>query len=166
MIEWPENVQLIFAPNPILNEVCVLLRKEPVPQHIMLQMVSIMNERYGVGIAAPQVGLPYSFFIMQNQKGINYRLICDPVIVSYSDESNIGVEGCLSIPNLKLPVRRSDTIVVSHTEYLFDANGNISDPSIISCGSVCDFDARVYQHEYDHTQGVLYPSRYAELFIG
>ncbi|MBU1219297.1 peptide deformylase [Myxococcota bacterium] len=101
----------------------------------------------GVGLAAPQIGLNRRIFLvmLQNQKKEIITCI-DPVIVEKSVEKEDGYEGCLSIPGFGALVPRHSSLKVTFS----DRKGT---PKTLS---VKGFEARIFQHEYDHLEGVLY----------
>lgn len=105
----------------------------------------------GVGLAANQVGVSKSVFIVdlsisEEETNQSPLILINPVIQYYSDEIVEDLEGCLSIPQLYEKVPRSKSIVVKfydlkEKEHTLEAE---------------DFLARVIQHEYDHLQGILF----------
>ena len=106
----------------------------------------------GVGIAGPQVAIGVrAILVMLDARSDHPRvqLFVNPRIVERSDEVTADYEGCLSVPDVCGLVKRSRRIVVEHgvaglaTERL----------------EVSDFDARIFQHEIDHLEGVLYIDR-------
>ncbi len=117
----------------------------------------------GVGIAAPQIGINKRIFIIEYyQKDITRysntgdcprKIIINPEILSVSNEQISFNEGCLSLPGLRGTVNRSVKISYQY----FDQFGNLYR------GEDDGFFARVFQHEYDHLDGMLYPMRMNDL---
>lgn len=107
-------------------------------------MLETMREQYGVGIAAPQVGIMRRMFIAEPEPGRVYFMI-NPVILEQSG-SQIDDEGCLSVPGMIGTVERPQKIKIQ----AMDLEGETH------VYEFEDFDARVMCHEYDHLEGVLY----------
>jgi peptide deformylase len=106
----------------------------------------------GVGLAAPQVGLGVcAVLVMLDARGEapHVELFVNPRIVERGDASELDYEGCLSIPGVCGLVRRSRALVLEH--------GLPGEPRRRL--EVADFDARIFQHELDHLDGVLYLDR-------
>lgn len=131
--------------DPILRKHC-----REIPQvtdrirMTMEDMLETMREEYGVGIAGPQVGVMRRMFVAEPEPGRVYFMI-NPVITE-QEGSQIGEEGCLSVPDLVGTVERPEKIKITaldldgvEQEYEFEG-----------------FDARVMCHEYDHLEGILY----------
>ncbi len=119
-------------------------------------LVTIQQEN-GVGIAAPQVSRSFRLFIVASRPNPRYpdapkmepTAIINPKIIATSAEKVFGWEGCLSVPEIRGWVPRHQTIEV---EYL-DRNGHLCQSQFT------DFVARIFQHEYDHLDGILFPDR-------
>ena len=120
-------------------------------------MLVTVADANGVGIAAPQVFEPLSLFIVASRPNPRYphatemepTAMINPEILWVSDEQEKGWEGCLSIPGLRGLVPRHRRIGV---RYLNRA-GEVREEEY------ADFLARVFQHEFDHVQGVVYLDR-------
>jgi peptide deformylase len=118
------------------------------------QMLETMREANGVGLAAPQVGVLQRFFVAEspedeenNQPRETYVLF-NPEIVKNSGEQ-VGYEGCLSIPGYIGEVARADKVTVKGLDergrpVRYKAEGYL---------------ARVFQHEIDHLDGVLFTDK-------
>ena len=109
-------------------------------------LIETMVDREGLGLSSNQCGLPYRVFVMWS----NPTKVCfNPRIVDYVGEPIQFSEGCLSYPNLYVKIKRPVGVRVryqtpdgeTHTE---DFNG---------------MTARIFQHELDHLDGIVYTSR-------
>jgi peptide deformylase len=101
----------------------------------------------GVGLAAPQVGVPRRLFTFDS--GEESGAFANPEIVWRSDETQEGEEGCLSIPGVYFPVTRAMKVRVQAR----DLNGEPLEHEAEG------FLARIFQHEIDHLAGVLFVDR-------
>jgi peptide deformylase len=111
------------------------------------EMLDLMYEGKGLGLAGPQVELPYQIFVMnlepeQRDKGKAY---INPVIMERKGSVE-GEEGCLSFPGLFAKVRRAKTIRFQ----AYDLKSQLVE------GTASDLEARVWQHEVDHLHGELF----------
>jgi peptide deformylase len=102
----------------------------------------------GVGLAAPQVGLPLRVFVTDIE-GDKKRIFINPEIVLTSQEQVSFEEGCLSLPKLYLDVVRPELIKIQ----AWNEKGR---PFTLELDG---FLARVVQHEYDHLEGILFIDR-------
>ncbi len=116
------------------------------------QMITLMNLSKGVGLAANQVGLDSQIFVMTNKYGEKFSII-NPTVIAASKEIVEGDEGCLSFPGLILKVKRAQLIAVE----FYDPKGDKQNLEFT------DWDARVFQHEFDHLFGVNFINRVSKL---
>lgn len=124
---------------------------------IIQNMFSTMRNANGIGLAGNQVGLDKQIFIIdvspvEDYEHIKPIVMINPEIVKYSDEKVIMEEGCLSLPELRADVERSENIIV---KYLSPAE---QEEEI----EASDLFARVILHEYDHLIGKMIPDRVSE----
>lgn len=105
----------------------------------------------GVGIAAPQVGVSRNIIWVQrfDKENEPFEVYFNPVILSKSAETVTRDEGCLSIPDCRGPVERPNVIQIS---YVNQKGAQMTE-------TVEGFTARIFQHEIDHLNGVLYTDR-------
>jgi peptide deformylase len=113
------------------------------------EMTELMYQARGLGLAAPQVALPYQLLVM-NITGDPEQPECEevfinPRIVERKDFVTTE-EGCLSFPGLYQNIRRSQTIKVQ----AYNLKGELVEKKI------SDIEARAWQHEIDHLNGVLF----------
>ncbi|WP_396179011.1 peptide deformylase [Flavobacterium sp.] len=108
----------------------------------------------GIGIATPQVGINRNLFWVQrfDKVGEPFELYINPKITWRSALLRKGMEGCLSIPDISGEVLRNYTIQVAY----LDKDGNFHEEIVEG------FTAVVFQHEYDHLNGVLFTDRLKE----
>jgi peptide deformylase len=116
-------------------------------KRIIADMTETMWHEVGIGLAAPQVGLPYRILVMDDGAG-GARALINPVIASRSGTIR-EEEGCLSLPGIFGMVERSKTVTVS----AMDADGK---PVSFEASGLR---ARVVQHELDHLDGILFIDR-------
>ena len=119
-------------------------------------MVETMRQAPGVGLAAPQVNAPLRVIVVEypekdDEEDAHPKLfaVVNPEIVRSSDESEIGTEGCLSIPNVLGDVERACAVYVKG----YSRRGQ---PVKIKANGWL---ARIFQHEIDHLDGVLFVDR-------
>ncbi len=124
-------------------------------QNIVNEMIDIIKSmKIGVGLAAPQIGHNIQIFIanINKDKIEPTMVIVNPQIIKFSSEKNRQFESCLSVPYYRGLVERATKIEIKYQ----DRNGNFKE-MIAS-----EYLARVFQHEIDHLNGVLYPNRMIE----
>ncbi|MDO5844048.1 MAG: peptide deformylase [Methanocorpusculum sp.] len=132
----------------------VLTKKAEPVASITPELISAMNEMAAdlkslsaVGLAAPQVGVSERYFVMH--AGDKLRLVINPEIIKEGSASVEMEEGCVSVPGIHKKVRRPRRISVKYT----DENGNeVSE-------ELKDYPARVFMHEYDHLDGIMFVDR-------
>lgn len=123
-------------------------------------MFETMDKAPGVGLAAPQIGVGLRIFTYDyadddgtERRGviINPTLEVGPIIDEPADEET-EIEGCLSVPGERFPLKRAENVVVTGVD--LDRN-----PIRIEADG---WFARIFQHEFDHLNGLLYVDRLAE----
>jgi peptide deformylase len=126
-------------------------------QELIADLIATAQAANGVGIAAPQVASSVRLFIVASRPSPRYpyaptmepTAIIDPQIIDRSTEMVMGWEGCLSVPGVRGLVPRHQSIEVTY----FTANGEFVQRKLT------DFIARIFQHELDHLDGILFPDR-------
>lgn len=126
-------------------------------QALIEDMLVTVADANGVGIAAPQVFEPLSLFIVASQPNQRYpnapqmvpAAMINPEILWASGEKEKGWEGCLSIPGIRGLVPRHRRIGVRYQNQA----GEVREEEYT------DFLARVFQHEFDHVQGLVFIDR-------
>ena len=109
------------------------------------QMVSIMRDALGVGLAATQLGIMHRLLVFQAGLDATPTAIVNPELEWLSDELAIAEEGCLSLPGVTVDVERPLHARVRGR----DVHG---EPLLVEASGL---EARVLQHEIDHLDGVL-----------
>ncbi len=118
-------------------------------------MFETMDASYGVGLAAPQVGiLKRVITIDDNAEENNTRMYMINPVITRKDGSDVCREGCLSIPGKQGDVERATDIDVSYE----NLNGEKLEMN------AKDFLARIIQHEIDHLDGILYTDRALQMY--
>ena len=145
--------------NPILRRQAQALEKVTEPKILQLidDLITTAETNNGVGIAAPQVSESYRLFILASRPTLRYprapkmnpTAIINPDIISYSEEKAKNWEGCLSVPGLRGLVPRYRAIEVEYTTITGDRVRKI----------FTDFIARIFQHELDHLNGLVFLDR-------
>ena len=146
--------KIIKGDNPILKEVC-----KPINSHADLSQgysgnngnIIVFLKRIisatdnGLGLAAPQIGIPKRAFIIRpNLKKKEEMFICiNPEIIEYSELKTVMMEGCLSFPDVFTEIERYQEIKVRY----LNAKLEICEHWLV------DFEARIFQHELDHLNG-------------
>lgn len=126
-------------------------------QNLIREMMDIVEQAEGVGIAAPQIYQSLRIFIMSSKPNARYpdaplmpvTAIINPEIVEACTEIEKGWEGCLSVPGMRGLVPRHKTIIVRY----FDQQGQAQQTVFT------DFIARIFQHELDHLDGLTFIDR-------
>lgn len=149
----------------------VLKKKaEPITQDypeleaLITNMFETMYGAYGVGLAAPQIGLPIRLFVVdtepfaddedlskEEQEAMKdfKQVFINPEILEETGDEWAFNEGCLSIPDVREDVFRKPTVTIKFQDEKFNAHTMTYNGLI----------ARVIQHEYDHIEGVLFTDR-------
>ena len=152
--------KIVTLPEPVLRRKAhAVTRFDKDFQTLINDMVETMREAPGVGLAAPQVGLSERLIVVEYYEREEDEevenapkkvwAIANPEIIKASEEKLMGVEGCLSIPNLVGEVERHAAIQVK------GLNRHGKPTKIKAEGWL----ARIFQHEIDHLNGVLFTDR-------
>ncbi|WP_414542827.1 peptide deformylase [Nostoc sp. CCY0012] len=153
------ELPIIQLGNPILRQKAAWvddIQDEHI-QKLIDDLTATVAKANGVGIAAPQVAASYRLFIVASRPNLRYphaptmepTAMINPRIISHSTETVKGWEGCLSVPGIRGLVPRYEKIEVAYT----DRNGKLQKQEFT------DFVARIFQHEYDHLDGLVFVDR-------
>jgi peptide deformylase len=155
--------------DPVLRKVGEAITPQyPDLKETIASMYETMYNAYGVGLAAPQVGLAIRVFVIdtapfsededlskeeQWQLKNFKRTFINTKIIKEEGELWGFNEGCLSIPEVREDVYRNETITIEYCDEDFNTKTEVFDGLI----------ARVIQHEYDHIEGVLFTDKISTL---
>jgi peptide deformylase len=125
-------------------------------QNLTQDLLDTMQEEGGIGIAAPQIGVSLRVMVVASQPNARYPqapamtpiVMLNPLLEWSSDVVVKDWEGCLSVPGIRARVPRSTHIRVSYTDATTLQVTHIE---------YHDFVARVWLHEFDHLNGIVYP---------
>ncbi|MEJ5993947.1 peptide deformylase [Pedobacter sp. Du54] len=148
------KLPIVAYGDPVLKKVCVDIEETyPDLQQLISNMFETMNNANGVGLAAPQVGLPIRLFIVdtkaEEDEEIFKKVFINAQILEETGEPWAFNEGCLSIPEIREDIMRKPTILIRY----YDQNWKLHEEK------VSGFAARVIQHEYDHIEGKLFTDK-------
>jgi peptide deformylase len=157
--------EIVTTPEPVLRQRARKVRgvtKEI--QNLMDDMVETMREAPGVGLAAPQVGISQRVIVVEfaeqsddpeaPPKPAKLYTVANPEIIRHSTDTEIANEGCLSIPGYIGEVERFSIVTVKG----LNRNG---EPFRLKAKGWL---ARIFQHEIDHLDGVLYIDRATQVW--
>jgi peptide deformylase len=142
------SMKILSHPNPALAAgACdVDPTTDDSLRNLAAKMASAMYAAPGIGLAAPQLGVLKRVIVYDlSEDGKGLTALCNPVIVDSSEECEVDEEGCLSLPGINVPVKRSCTVTcegldLEGKQVRIEAEG---------------LAARLFQHEIDHLEGVL-----------
>ena len=151
--------------DPVLKKKAVVISSDYKDlKTLVANMYETMYGAYGVGLAAPQIGLSIRLFLVDTApfsedeslsayeakalKNFKKTFINPEIIEEIGKEWNFN-EGCLSIPNIREEVSRKPKIKIRYQDENFNSYVEVYDGLI----------ARVIQHEYDHIQGILFTDK-------
>src|SRR3989338_1431138 len=152
IVKAPDG-RLRFQTKPVIKINSALLNtlKE------MVKLTKTFKDPEGVGLAANQVGLEESFFVVKNgpptgETGEKFIKVINPKLISTSKRTKKYFEGCLSVPNMWGEVIRHTNIRVSYQD---ETGKNVTQP-------LRGVLAWIFQHEIDHLNGLLFSDKVLE----
>ncbi len=155
---------IVTVEDPILRAIAAPVPHEAITSNQTRETIRDMQkalaaERFGVAIAAPQIGVSVRIFIVSGKVYASHekseytseaypdRIFINPEVLKSSRKQRVGNEGCLSVPFKYGPrVMRSEQITLRY----YDENGEQHEHG------ASGFLAQIYQHEIDHLNGILY----------
>lgn len=155
--------------DPVLRKVGEDISQDyPNLNELITNMYDTMYNAYGVGLAAPQIGLAIRLFIIDTEpfsdsddlsekeqdqlRGFKQTFINPKMLIEEGEEWSFN-EGCLSIPDVREDVYRNEKITIEYLDENFNKKTEVYDGLI----------ARVIQHEYDHIEGILFTDKISSL---
>ena len=143
----PEQLTIVHYPHDVLRQ-----KAKPITsvteevKAVTAKMIELMHQAPGVGLAAPQVGLPWRMFVANptGEPGDD-RVYINPQLTGATGGNAARDEGCLSLPGITVEVTRPTEITIRAT--------NLDGEAFEDSGG--DLIARIWQHEYDHLDGIL-----------
>ncbi len=154
-----DSLPIVELGNPRLRQVSEAIADFTTPpiQDLINKLLVTVKQSNGVGIAAPQVGELVRLFIVASRPTLRYpqaptmepTAMINPRILSHSSDLAKDWEGCLSVPGLRGLVSRYRAIAVEYT----GRDGKLHRQELT------DFVARIFQHELDHLDGLVFLDR-------
>jgi peptide deformylase len=149
--------EIVTLPDPILRRKARTITHFDADLQILIDdMIETMRQAPGVGLAAPQVGVSDRLIVVeypeddeQEDSPKKLYVVANPEIKTISEETEMGIEGCLSIPNLHGEVERALAVTVK-------GQTRHGQPFKIKARNWL---ARIFQHEIDHLDGVVFTDR-------
>ena len=143
-------LHVIHYPDPRLSEVATAVQEfGPDLKALTERMFELLFQSRGVGLAGPQVGLTLRLFVSSpGFDPADRRVYVNPRII-HADGKQECEEGCLSLPGISCKIKRYAAVTVEAQ----DADGNRFEES------GAELQARIYQHEIDHLDGILLVNR-------
>ena len=150
-----KRLKLIEAPHNILTTKVkdFDFKLYDAPQ-LSVEMIDIMLFHAGRGLSANQLNLDARIFVMQKSSG-EFVTVITPKKISKSKTTQIDTEGCLSYPNVFLEISRPQSVEV---EYYDEHENKVTE-------FLTGINARCFQHELDHLNGVVYTSKVSSLKV-
>ncbi|MDN4752940.1 peptide deformylase [Porphyromonadaceae bacterium W3.11] len=147
----------IYGTDVLREETKEIEADYPGLEKLIANMFETMYQSDGVGLAAPQVGKSIRLFVIdaspvaedfEDSKDFK-RVVINPEIISSSEEVVSMWEGCLSLPGLSEKVERPASVTVKYLNERFELVEE----------TLHNFNARVFQHEYDHLEETLFTDK-------
>lgn len=139
-----------------------ILQQKSIPvKEVTLDLITLVQDMFdtmynsqGIGLSANQVGRKEALFVIDLSPVDEFKdhkpiVFLNPKIIKRSEETELGDEGCLSIPDVRAEVDRPAAITITYYDL------ELKEHSLNADG----FFARVIQHEYDHLQGIYFTDR-------
>lgn len=156
------KLPIIAYGDPVLRQKTKEIDKDYPELDVLIEnMFETMYAAYGVGIAAPQIGLPIRLFVIDGEPYAEddpvmdgfKKVFINPEIIEENGTPWDYNEGCLSIPDIREDISRKEQITIVY----FDENWVEHEETYTGLA------ARVIQHEYDHIEGILFTDKLSPL---
>jgi peptide deformylase len=156
------HLEIVTLPDPVLRRKARTITSfDQDLQTLVDDMIETMREAPGVGLAAPQVGISERLIVVeypeddeQEDSPKKIHVMINPEIKEISEETEMGIEGCLSIPNLQGEVERALAVTIK-------GQTRHGQPVRIKASGWL---ARIFQHEIDHLNGVVFTDRASKVW--
>ena len=146
--------RLIESDNLLLTIPLSIVNEDADRKKIKEDLFETMDHYKGIGLSGNQVGIMERVFVMYSDFEKREKIVCfNPKIILESETQEFMEEGCLSYPGLWLKVKRPSWIEVEYE----DENGELFKDTFT------DLTARVFQHEYDHMEGLNFTKKVSKL---
>lgn len=163
-------MKVIQAPNEVLSTKARIVKGNPpsIDRKLLKQMEEALDtasDPKGVGLAAPQIGIPLSLFVTKPSKKSKLQVFINPKIIALGDKTKKRsiaksasggkkskqkkLEGCLSLQDIWGEVKRNGVVTIEY----FDEKG------VKHQKKFDGFLSTIVQHEIDHLEGILFPKR-------
>jgi peptide deformylase len=131
--------------HPALHSKCLPVPDIPSIVPVVKQMLGVCERSsISVGLSAPQIGIRERFFVFSGNKGSPFKVAVNPRLASTEGEMQPFYEGCMSLPGFQATVMRQEVANVVYTD--------IEGKEVVE--RLEGMEARVFQHELDHLEGV------------
>ncbi|MGV8091233.1 MAG: peptide deformylase [Mangrovibacterium sp.] len=152
---------IVLYGSPILRQISYEVHEEDLPEQISNDLFDTLKRGNGIGLAGPQIGLLKRIFILDTTPLMEddplikkvEQVYLNPQILETDDDQVIYNEGCLSIPEIFRGVERPEKIRVRYQTLSFETIEEDLD----------GMQARIFQHEYDHLEGILFIDKLSAL---
>ena len=160
---------IIAYGDPVLRKLGKSIDKDyPALESLLDNMFETMYGAKGIGLAAPQIGLPIRIFIVdatpfkddeeleleeRNFLSTFKQVFINAQIIDETGDEWVFNEGCLSIPDVREDVFRNETVKIEYLDEKFEKHTK----------EFSGIAARIIQHEYDHIQGILFTDKLSSL---
>lgn len=148
-----EQLRVLYYPDPVLRR-----KAEPITEitdevrDVARRMIELMHEHRGVGLAAPQIGIPWRLFVANPTAEVGQDEVFINPKLTLGEQIDVREEGCLSLPGIHADIRRPVQATVEAVNLEGEPIRLESD----------ELPARVWQHETDHLNGVLIIDKMSE----
>ena len=123
------------------------------PVQLKTELIDAMFEHSGLGVSANQIGYKTRVFAMRGETKKDSVVCFNPKIVDFSPEMNTMEEGCLSLPDVYARVVRPSHVAIKYLDEFQKEEGQLAE----------GLTGRVFQHELDHLDGILFVDRLGPL---
>ncbi len=145
---------IILYGSPVLRKFSTEITEEDNIEDLAAMLFDTLKKAEGIGLAAPQINLLRRAFVIDTSPIVKNdvtieryeRIFFNPVIIDRSREKSTYKEGCLSFPGLFEDIDRPEKILVRYQDLSLTTIEEELD----------DIKARIFQHEYDHLEGILF----------